>query len=1052
MNLQFILKALSFLILTSFAFANDCDDIKDYLTKKDDDKISYDNVIEKCTVNDQGKVIELTVVNYYLQEEDVNKILSYNTIKKLKYVVRFNLEYLENYETKIIEHPGYSKFPTVISKLSELETLEFNYERITTLKYTEFKFNTPIETGSLNISKKLKNLSFSQVDFNSQNMDELSSLTNLESLNFDHCGFDKDGLSALGNNENLKTITLYDQEIPNNINKIKSLKKLYFIMLKCNSSTTYDLNGLDNLEFMDVTLLNDCKFEMSKLEKLSELYFEGETSFFGQGVGSAVSLNAPNNIKKLKFSHVTMSSDNYEVVTSLPNLEELSISYIMPSFEKFNIKSFKSHDKLRQLTLSKSGYDISSKFIDINLEFLNDLTNLNYLDLSNNQINKFPEQIGSLKKLEYINLESNEIFDKIPESYNDLENLKYFNIDNNKNIGGKVLKNKNLKECGYGNSNDSYELCIPKDFEPNCLSGNEFETCGEDEESTDGQCGEGHGKCPYTQCCSKDGKCGTTGDFCNISNNCQIQYGHCINECEEINEQLKKFNEQDSFNVICKTNEHGKVDYLGLQDITNGDRVKRYMKQLVKLSEIKSLSLISLRDLDNFELIKNLTTLTQLEIMNIDYHYSMPKEILNLTNLKILNLENTSITSIPSDISKLKYLEELYLSNNSLSKLPDGIEKLENLKILDLEYNPFNRFPKQIPNIKNLEKLIYNRIGTSVPPEIEKLEKLEYLVLNNNNYKLIPEELGNLKSLKYLDLSSNELYKFPEQLSSLKTLETLKLESNHIYDSIPEAYNNLENLKYINIDGNRKISGKVLVNKSLKECIYPSNNELCIPKDFEPNCISSDEFKACEEEENVSSDGYCGKDHGKCPSGQCCNSDGKCGTKKEFCYVSKGCQTKYGDCKDQCEELYDQLRNFFPSEDESIKCTSNEQGKMKSLHMGIFNPGYHQPFVNQLVNVPELESLTLFYMEGVENYEPLRQLKNLNTLIIEWNSNPDIKEFPKDITYLTNLKTLILPSTNIETLPENFSNLKNLENLKLTSNKLKALPDSFGKLENLKSL
>ncbi|ORX35508.1 hypothetical protein BCR32DRAFT_252079 [Anaeromyces robustus] len=187
MNLKFVLKILSFLQLIAFVFAektNDCNDIKTYFEKKKNDgKNSYEDVILKCAMNDQGNVIDLTVYNYYLQEEDVNKILSYSTIKVLTYYVKFNLKTIKNTSnSEIIEHPGYSKFPTIITNLSELETLNFYYDRTYYTKFLANREKIHIETGSLKLSKKLKELTFSQVDFTNQNMEELSTLTNLESL------------------------------------------------------------------------------------------------------------------------------------------------------------------------------------------------------------------------------------------------------------------------------------------------------------------------------------------------------------------------------------------------------------------------------------------------------------------------------------------------------------------------------------------------------------------------------------------------------------------------------------------------------------------------------------------------------------------------------------------------------------------------------------------------------------------------------------------------------------------------------------------------------
>jgi len=59
MNLKLLIKTLSFSLATSFVFAskaNNCNEIKEYLEKK---SLNYTKTIEKCSMNDQGKVIEL---------------------------------------------------------------------------------------------------------------------------------------------------------------------------------------------------------------------------------------------------------------------------------------------------------------------------------------------------------------------------------------------------------------------------------------------------------------------------------------------------------------------------------------------------------------------------------------------------------------------------------------------------------------------------------------------------------------------------------------------------------------------------------------------------------------------------------------------------------------------------------------------------------------------------------------------------------------------------------------------------------------------------------
>jgi len=36
-----------------------------------------------------------------------------------------------------------------------------------------------------------------------------------------------------------------------------------------------------------------------------------------------------------------------------------------------------------------------------------------------------------------------------------------------------------------------------------------------------------YGSCPSGLCCDKNGYCGTTSEFCNLSKGCQLKYGKC---------------------------------------------------------------------------------------------------------------------------------------------------------------------------------------------------------------------------------------------------------------------------------------------------------------------------------------------------------------------------------------------------------------------------------------------------------------------------------------------------------------------------------------------
>jgi len=731
MNLKYIFKALSFSLVTSFVFASEtndnCNEIKEYLENK---SLNYTKTIEKCNMNDQGKVIELKVNNENLQEEDVNKILSYDTIKNLEYVIVFNEgeEQDTPYSHILLPHPGYSKFPSAIVNLPELEILDFNYENFRYIKYSPDLNYISLEDGLLKLSKNLKKLTLSQVDLNNENMKELSALTNLEELKLNYCLFDKDGFTSFENHENLLKLSIintkgYGKIIPNHIEKIKSLKELYIQKGYCEGNK-YDFNGLENLESLYFDISEKCDLDLSKNKKLIDLSIIGPNDIiFGIGINDPISLELPNSLKKLKLSDLTFSSNNYKAIASLPDLEELTMIYYGDS-ENFDIKSLECHDKLKRLTISS--HISSSEILKDNLDFLNNLVNLTYLDLYENSIDeipqlknlkklehldlahnklyKFPQELTELKNIEYIDLKLNDIYDTLPESLNKLENLKYLNIEENKSFSGKVLTNKSIEKCGYSNYND---LCIPKYYELNCLIDKRvsLKTCeGENntDESTDGSCGEGHGKCPSGQCCNKDGKCGTTEDYCLISKKCQINYGNCIDECEQMYNQLRKLGENKVDSITCIADKQGKAQKIVIH---SGDQT--YIDQLENISDLESLTIECVSTIDNFKPILHNENITEFVIISRCYYSNgiFPEDILNLKKLKILDLSTQSIKTLPSDIKNLKNLEYLNLFRSKLKDLPDEFGELENLKHLKISDNEFTKFPKVIANLKSLEVL-----------------------------------------------------------------------------------------------------------------------------------------------------------------------------------------------------------------------------------------------------------------------------------------------------------------------------------------------------------
>ena len=128
---------------------------------------------------------------------------------------------------------------------------------------------------------------------------------------------------------------------------------------------------------------------------------------------------------------------------------------------------------------------------------------------------------------------------------------------------------------------------------------------------------------------------------------------------------------------------------------------------------------------------------TELNVPDNNLNGTIPREIGNLTHLKVLNLHWGDLEGeIPAEIGNLANLEFLDLGGNSLSEpIPPEIGNLVNLRVLQLGGNALSGvIPPELGNLVQLEilKLASNRIGT---------------FRESSDQKVIPEELGNLRNL-----------------------------------------------------------------------------------------------------------------------------------------------------------------------------------------------------------------------------------------------------------------------------------------------------------------
>ena len=108
--------------------------------------------------------------------------------------------------------------------------------------------------------------------------------------------------------------------------------------------------------------------------------------------------------------------------------------------------------------------------------------------------------------------------------------------------------------------------------------------------------------------------------------------------------------------------------------------------------------------------------------------FSIPRFLLTLPNVKVLDLSSNNLEDIPPPISwSTQQLKELVLADNKIKKLSlDGVESWAHLERLDLGDNCLKQVPSGIGELKSLTSLNFSRNTgiTHLPDEMGRLSSL----------------------------------------------------------------------------------------------------------------------------------------------------------------------------------------------------------------------------------------------------------------------------------------------------------------------------------------
>ncbi|XP_052784171.1 malignant fibrous histiocytoma-amplified sequence 1-like isoform X2 [Mya arenaria] len=136
--------------------------------------------------------------------------------------------------------------------------------------------------------------------------------------------------------------------------------------------------------------------------------------------------------------------------------------------------------------------------------------------------------------------------------------------------------------------------------------------------------------------------------------------------------------------------------------------------------------------------------------------------------------------SLPEAFKKLEHLVELNLSNNKFTKMPTALKKLKNLSRLSISYNNVDSL-KGIEKLKKMQVLMLDHNKFSqVFKEVTHMRKLEILDCSHNTIREVGLDVRFLKNLKELNISKNKISVLPTDIFQLKNLESFKASQNQI--------------------------------------------------------------------------------------------------------------------------------------------------------------------------------------------------------------------------------------------------------------------------------
>ncbi|KAL6311409.1 hypothetical protein AAG906_035501 [Vitis piasezkii] len=208
--------------------------------------------------------------------------------------------------------------------------------------------------------------------------------------------------------------------------------------------------------------------------------------------------------------------------------------------------------------------------------------------------------------------------------------------------------------------------------------------------------------------------------------------------------------------------------------------------------------------------VGNMVLLSHLALSDNQLWGSIPDTVGKMVLLSHLRLSYNQLQgSIPDTVGNMVLLSHLDLSRNQLrGSIPDTVGNMVLLSHLDLSRNQLQgSIPYTVGNMVSLENLYLsqNHLQGEIPKSLSNLCNLQALELDRNNLsgQLAPDFVACANdTLKTLSLSDNQFSGSVPALIGFSSLQELHLDFNQLNGTLPESVGQLAKLESLDIASN----------------------------------------------------------------------------------------------------------------------------------------------------------------------------------------------------------------------------------------------------------